>query len=137
MSQRANFDTDSLKRSQTMECEPNQQPETGTFMKTCSLSPINHDLLPPKGRSSSNLMLSFLLIAGRGSITRAIISLMQQIIHLQQWLFIMCHCKPCGPNMFHLPDRSISLINTLAITAEKSMESIREHKACVLLHMRW
>lgn len=127
ISQRANFQNGDIAH----------EPKTGTSMKTCSLSHINHDLLPSKGRSSSDLMLSFLLIAGRGSITRAIISLMQQIIHLQQWLSIMCHSKPYGLNMFHLPDWSISLINTRAIRAEKSMESFREHKACVLLHMRW
>lgn len=67
------------------------------------------------------LMLSFISTSGRDSKTQAIIRLMQQIVHLQQWLFI-CHHNPSGIQYTLDPypvEKLILLISTPSIRVKE------------------
>lgn len=90
-------------------------------------------------RSNIRVVLPlFCHIKQSGSTAQAIISLMQQLIHLQQWLFIMCHHNPDDIHTSFQPlQKLISLISTPSTKVEELIIEIMSYSVwwlCVLHH---
>lgn len=109
-----------------------------TFRKTqhndiyCIFSTAEQSLNPHslwsvhQQRSNLRVILTLFFISTSSRVAvQAIISLLQQIIHLKQWLFIICHHKPKNMHTSLQPmERLTSLIKTLSTKVEKLISEI-------------